>query len=105
MQEELILGTECKVKVTLPEISGVTPYVYDFEVEVYTNPSKRLTVDKDHCFPTEDEGYNFFVPFDSSKIGVGDITIEVVAQVEDDMFEDGYRTERFRIESIGTIIP
>lgn len=106
MHEEIILGTECKVKVKLPEISNVSPYVYDFEIEIYTNPNKRLVVSKDHCFPTEGEGYFFLVPFDSSKVGVGEITIEVVAHVEDAMFlDDGKRTERFRIESVGTIIP
>ena len=104
MNEELILGTECKVKLTLPSISGINPYGYEFDVELYTNPNKRLVVRWGNCIPLDKEG-EYLVPFDSAKVGVGDMTVELVAYVPDEFFEDKLRTERVRIESVATIIP
>lgn len=107
MNEELILGTECKVKITLPKVGGYTPYQYEFDVELYVNPKKRLVVEWGSCIPVEgtDGNFDFIVPFDSAKVGVGDMTVEVVAYIPDGHFEDGLRTERIRIESVATIIP
>lgn len=105
MNEELILGTECKVKITLPTVGGHSPYEYDFDVELYVNPNNRLVVSKYSCFPVEGDKGIFIVPFDSAKVGVGEMNVEVVAYIPDDHFEDGLRTERIRIESVATIIP
>lgn len=108
MNEELILGTECKVKITLPVVGEHTPYQYDFDVELYVNPKKRLVVDKYSCYPKEEpevSNYEFIVPFDSAEVGVGEMNVEVVAYIPDEHFEDGLRTERIRIESVATIIP
>lgn len=105
MNEELILGTECKVKITLPVVGGYTPYQYEFDVELYVNPKNRLVVKWDSCIPIEGTTYDFIVPFDSAKVGVGDMNMEVVAYIPDEYFEDGLRTERIRIESVATIIP
>lgn len=104
MNEELILGTECKVKITLPQVGEYTPYQYTFDVELYVNPKNRLVVEWSSCIPVEG-AFDFIVPFDSAKVGVGDMTVEVVAYIPDDHFEDGLRTERIRIESVATIIP
>lgn len=104
MNNELILGTECKVKLSLPPISGINPYGYEFNVELYTNPNKRLIVNWGECIPLDKEG-DYIVPFDSSIVGVGDMTVEVVAYVPDEFFEDKLRTERMRFESVATIIP
>ena len=106
MHDEMILGTECMVKISLPTTSsGVTPWEYDFEVELYTNPKKRIVIKKFGCFPIENEPNAVLVPFDSGKVGVGEMNVEVAAYIPDIHFEDGLRTERFRIESITTIIP
>lgn len=107
MNEELILGTECKVKITLPVVGGYTPYQYEFDVELYVNPKNRLVVEWRSCIPVEGAGgkFDFIVPFDSAKVGVGDMNVEIVAYIPDDHFEDGLRTERIRVESVATIIP
>lgn len=102
---ELILGAECKVKVTLPKIDETDPYGYDFDVELYVNPKKRCVIKKYGCFPVEGKANEFIVPFDSSSVGVGDMNVEIVAYVPDAYFADGLRTERIRIESVATIIP
>lgn len=104
MNDELILGTEAKIRVTIAPIGGITPYVFDFDVELYVNPKRRATISKYNCIPLEEQ-YAFFVPFDTSDVGIGEVTMEVVAYVPDTDFEDGLRTERVRIESVATIIP
>lgn len=107
MNEELILGTEAKALVTINPIGGYTAYDFDFDIELYTNPSKKVVVPKGFCFPIEgDETKSqFYVPFNSDDLGVGEVTLVVVAHIPDDFFPDGLRTERVRIESLATIIP
>ena len=104
--EELILGTEAKIRIEIKPISGVSADVFDWTVELYTNPKKRLTIGKYECSPIENTNREYFVPFDTAKVGVGELTAEIVAHVPDPIFKDDeLRTERVRIESIATIIP
>lgn len=104
--EELILGTEAKIRLEIKPISGISADEFEWVVELYTNPKKRLTVDKYNCSPVEDTDREYYVPFDTAKVGVGELTAEVVAYVPDPMFKDDeLRTERVRIESLATIIP
>ena len=107
MNETIILGSEAKVLVTIPNMGGASAYEYDFEVELYTSPNRRHVVSKYELLPIEgDETKSqFYVPFDTAKIGVGEVTLEVVAHIPDSFFDDGLRTERARIESLATIIP
>ena len=104
--EELILGTEAKVRIEIKPISGVSADEFEWSAELYTNPKKRLTISKYECSPIEDTDREYFVPFDTAKVGVGELTAEIVALVPDPIFKDDeLRTERVRIESIATIIP
>ena len=104
--EELILGTEAKIKLDINPISNISADVFDWEVELYTNPKKRLVIPKSQCSPIEKTGRSYFVPFDTAKVGVGELTAEVVAHIPDSLFPvDGLRTERVRLESLLTIIP
>lgn len=104
--EELILGTEAKIQLEIKPISGISADVFDWEVELYTNPKKRLVISKYQCSPIEDTNRSYFVPFDTAKVGVGELTAEVVAEVPDPIFkDDSKRTERVRMESLATIIP
>ena len=105
MSNELICGTECKLKITLPEIDGSTQYEYNFDVEIYVNPKKKLTINRDFCFPIEGQPSKFIVPFDTADVGVGELNVEMVIYVPDDYFADKLRTERVRVESVTTIIP
>jgi hypothetical protein len=104
--EELILGTEAKVRIEIKPISGVSADEFEWSVELYTNPKKRLTISKYECSPIEDTDREYFVPFDTANVGVGELTAEIVALVHDPIFKDDeLRIERVRIESIATIIP
>ncbi len=105
MNEELILGTEAKIELEIKPISGISADVFDWVVELYTNPKKRLSISKYECSPIEGTDRSYYVPFDTSAVGVGELTAEVVAEVPDTLFSDRLRTERVRIEAITTIIP
>lgn len=104
--EELILGTEAKIQLEIKPISNISADLFDWKVELYTNPKKRLVIPKEQCSPIEDTDRSYYVPFDTAKVGVGELTAEVVAEVPDDLFKDDEkRTERVRMESLALIIP
>ena len=104
--EELILGTEAKIQLEIKPISNISADLFDWKVELYTNPKKRLVIPKDQCSPIEGTDRSYYVPFDTAKVGVGELTAEVVAEVPDDLFKDDEkRTERVRMESLALIIP
>lgn len=104
--EELIFGTEAKIRLEIKPISDISADVFDWSVELYTNPKKRLVIPKYLCSPIEGTDRAYYVPFDTAKVGVGELTAEVVAEIPDSLFpEDGLRTERVRMESLATIIP
>ena len=105
--EEIILGTEAKIRLVIEPINGKSPYELDgWKVELYTNPKKKVIVSKDDCSAIENDANAFYVPFDSSEVGVGDLNADVVVYVPDETFKkDRLRTEIARIESIATIIP
>lgn len=105
MSDDIIYGTECKLKITLPTIDDSTPYDYNFDVELYVNPKRKVVINRDFCFPVENKPSEFIVPFDTTAIGVGELNVEMVFYIPDDYFPDRLRTERRRVESITTIIP
>ena len=105
MNKELILGTEAKIQLEINPISNISADVFDWVVELYTNPKKRVVISKYECSPIEGTDRQYYVPFDTAKVGVGELTAEVVAEIPDALFADKLRTERVRIEEIATIIP
>lgn len=104
--EEIILGTEAKIRLVINPINGKSPYeLQDWKVELYTNSKKKVIVSKKDCSAIENDTNAFYVPFDSAEVGVGDLNADVVVYVPDLAFKDRLRTEIARIESIATIIP
>ena len=95
------------MEVTIPKRGEYTPYDFDFDVEYYTSPSKRVVVKKDDCVPMEHKGgddYKFLVPFDSSLVGIGKVIVEVVMRIPDELFPDGVRIERKRDKTVVKVI-
>lgn len=113
MTEELILGTEAKINLTVHRIEGYNAYEYEWYVDVYTNPRRKVRVSKYGCTPIEpvtpreeDDGTReFYVPVDTAELGVGEITADLVAHIPDSTFGDGLRTEVVRFQSLGVVIP
>lgn len=116
MNDELIIGTDATFLLTIEPIGGVTAKDFDFDLEVYTNPKKKLKLSKyDHCIPAEKEDGSygdgsdgrFYVMIETSYVGIGEIIVDVIAYVRDERYDltDGYRTEKVRIETGILIIP
>ena len=102
----MILGTEAKIELEIKPINNISADLFEWKAELYTNPKKRLVIAKDQCSPIEDTDRRYLVPFDTAKVGVGELTAEVVAEVPDPVFKDDHkRTEIVRMESLATIIP
>lgn len=114
MTEEFILGTEAKILLSVNRIEGYNAYEYEWHVDVYTNPRRKVRVSKYDCTPIvpvvpaeqEDNGTReFYVPVDTAELGVGEITADLVAYIPDTDFSDGLRTEIVRFTSLGVVIP
>jgi hypothetical protein len=103
---EIIKGTEAAILLTISDIDGFNARQFDWKVELYTNPNRRVSVNWDDCTPVNlEDPTKFYVPLDSSELGVGEVTADIIAYIPDGLFKDGLRTEIVRIESIATIIP
>jgi len=91
MEDFVWLGTKLKylVKITA---SGFDMIADDFNV-VLTRGSKSATFEKsDLVFDGED----YYVVFDTTPFGAGELYYKITAHVPDGDFADGFRTEVFK---------
>lgn len=95
---EVFQGTEIKLNVNIEPIttmSGIKQHMseYDFDIEVYCNPSKVIRISKNSnlTIPIDDDNYAVLV--DTGKLGIGIIKCKVLAYINDGDFTDGKRTE------------
>ena len=84
-------GTEIKLNVNIEPMKGVSMESYNFNVEIYTFPSKVLTFNKSDA--TRVDANNYIVLVDTSLLGAGEVKCKVTAYIPDDDFKDGLRTE------------
>ena len=87
-----IIGTEEKFNVYVAPIGDLHIIDYDFSVKVYSgNKQANIIIPKaDVLFEDED---SFLITVDTSIIGLGIITIELIAHIPDADFDDNTRTE------------
>lgn len=86
-----IIGTEEKFSVRVEPLDDVHVKDYDFNVKVYSNKQANVIIPKkDVIFEGDD---SFLITVDTSIIGLGVITIEVIAHIPDADFDDNTRTE------------
>lgn len=85
-------GTDLKFAVNI-ESPGFSMDDDDFTVDL-VNGRRKLTLEKSDMVNGEDG--NWYLCFDSSELGTGDIYIIVYAHVPDDDFDDGIRTEVYK---------
>lgn len=106
MNDELILGTEATFLLTINKIGNYSAKDFGFDVELYTNPKKKVRLNKYDCIPdTDGSDGKFYVMIDTSELGVGEITADIIPYIPDTRYDDGLRTEIVRIETGVTIIP
>ena len=91
MKTEIFLGTELKLNVNIEPLDSVTMDDFDFEVEVYCNPSKTLVIPKKDTVRVDSN--NYIVLVDTNKVGLGYLKCKVTANIPDTDFSDGKRTE------------
>lgn len=86
----IYLGTEVKFSVKI-EASGFDMSEDEWSVTLKKS-AKTLTVTKDAAvYDADDDAW--YITFDTSYFGVGTVYAVVTAQVPDEDFEDGLRTE------------
>lgn len=84
-------GTDLKFAINI-DSPGFNMDDDDFTIELI-NGRRKVIIDKDNMVHGDD---GWYLCFDSSEMGSGDITIVVYAHVPDDDFEDGIRTEVYK---------
>lgn len=97
MATEIFLGTELKLNVNIEPLGTVTMDDFDFDVEVYCNPSKSLTIPKKATIRIDES--NYIVRIDTNIVGLGCLKCKVIAQIPDGDFDDAKRTEVVVIDS------
>lgn len=85
------LGTELKLNLSIDPIGDAHMSTYDFIVEVFCNPTKRLMIEKSKANKVDDD--NYILCIDSNAIGKGKVKVKVTAYIPDKDFADSLRTE------------
>ena len=97
MATEIFLGTELKLNVNIEPLGTVTMDDFDFDVEVYCNPSKSLIIPKKDTIRIDEN--NYIVRIDTNIVGLGCLNSKVIAQIPDGDDDDAKRTEVVVIDS------
>lgn len=91
---KIYLGTELKLNVNIDPIGGIHMDSYDWKVELFTSPSKIVTVssdDTDNALRQDED--NYIIKADTKAIGIGKLKCRVTAYIPDGDFSDYKRTE------------
>lgn len=92
MEEEIIyLEGQAKLNIRRKPFNGITMDDYDFSIEVYCVPDKRICFPKQQCIRKDENCYA--IPIDSKKLGIGRITVRVISKIPDPDFKVGYRVD------------
>lgn len=91
---KVYLGTEIKLNLNIEKIGSHSMSDYDFTVEVFCNPTKKLTIEKDNpSLIKKDDDDNYILLIDTETIGIGKVKLQVTAHIPDQDFPDQLRTE------------
>lgn len=93
MEYPVYLGTKLKYLVTITA-AGFSMVEHNFDI-VLSKGQKSKKFEKDELVF---DGENYFLAFDTSDFGVGDLSATVTAYVPDADFSDGIRTEIFKMK-------
>lgn len=88
----LFQGTEAKININIEPIDGVTMDDYSFSVDIYCNPNGNILSFKKNDLIRVDEN-NYIARVDTTKLDTGVIKVKIMADIPDNDFSDGYRTE------------
>lgn len=97
LKSNIIKGTELKLSLNVSDIGKYVLEDLNFHIKAYTNQKKKFDIKKEDCVHVNDNCY--LVLIDTSMYDVGALTLDVFLDVLDDDFEDGIRTEVYRIKT------
>ena len=89
------LDSQEKLAVKRAPIGNITMDDYDFTIEAYCVPEKRITLTKKDCIRKDANSYAFII--ETNKLGVGKVIIRMIAQIPDGDFKSGYRQNVDRV--------
>lgn len=90
-KNNVYIGTEMKLNISIEPFDGFTMDDYDFSVDVYVSPRRAVSATKKECKRVDEN--NYIVLVDTNLIGTGDLVCKVTAHIPDEDFEDKLRTE------------
>jgi len=88
--ETRYLNEEVKLRISVTPVDGMNLDGFDWEVWLWTKPTKILKIQKGMCIPQDDGSY--IIPFNTGNVGVGAMKLRIVACIPDGDFADGDRT-------------
>lgn len=93
---KIIKGTVLKMLINFeyPSNPAVTLDAIDFRVEYFTNPQRRVVLEKGDLFREEEEGaVNYYAYVDTGVTGAGFLAMRFFGQIPDGHAPSGMRTE------------
>ena len=93
IQDRAFLGTEMKFKVEITA-TGFSMVNDDFTVTLKRGAITKTYQKSDLIY----DGYGFYICFDTAEFGSGVMTAIIRAEVPDDDFDDGFRTEVYKFD-------
>lgn len=91
MDAFVFLGTKLKYLVIITA-AGFSMVEHNFDIVLSRGPKSKKFEKDELVF----DGENYFLAFDTSDFGAGDLNATVTAYVPDSDFSDGIRTEVFK---------
>lgn len=92
-EDAIILGEVIKITIDAKELDGMNLADYDWEVEIYSQPKRRLRLQKAHCNFSAANQYVAVV--DTNILGFGPyITVVLNAKIPDADCSTGFRMTR-----------
>lgn len=90
---KVFIGTELKLNINIEPMGGMSMSDYDFDIELICGSFKKqsIVISKMDAKKVDDD--NYIVCFDTTDLGVGNLTCKVTAYIPDGDFKDGKRTE------------
>lgn len=98
-ENNVFIGTELKLTLSISPIEGVSMSDYNWEVDVFTSSKKVITLKKEDCVYLDDDSYLLLI--NSEDLGIGEIKCKVTAYIPDEHFQDYGDKDGIRKEVLG----
>lgn len=89
--EDVFIGTEIKLNISIAPIGDVTMDDYDFYIEVYCSAKRAVMIQKSNTIRIDEN--NRIICVDTTSLGAGEIKCKITAYIPDADFPDNKRTE------------